>query len=363
MSTLSEDVTTKTRRIGDSASPSAVQGKASCSKLPGDVCGHCDKECTPDGEAIQCDLCYVWVHAECEGVTNEQYEKLNSIASTLCNVAYYCQLNCCHTRVKQLIASFISLPVNNSVSLAELPNEHTSQSESLSTKVVELSTQTSVLGKQISDTLNSLSKLNTVSLQSPSTSGSENSGIVPNVATNLADELIDRENRKLNLVIRNLPETTEAGSESDKNLFKSLCSVLDLTVQSFTVTRIGKKIEGKCRLLLVRLPDLVTKRQILSKSAELRSKTTWRKVYVNPDLTRSERETQKLLRDELKARKDKGETDLIIRGNRIVKRRGNRNVGQASGSSRTMVASPPPSDQHQPQSDQPMESDENNTSS
>ena len=112
MSTLSEDVTTKRRRIEDSASPSAVQRKASC-KLPGDVCGHCDKECTPDGEAIQCDLCYVWVHAECEGVTNEQYEKLNSIASTLCNVAYYCQLNSCHTRIKQLIASFVSQSVNN----------------------------------------------------------------------------------------------------------------------------------------------------------------------------------------------------------------------------------------------------------
>ena len=63
---------------------------------------------------------------------------------------------------------------------------------------------------------------------------------------------------------------------------------------------------------------------------------------MNPDLTRSERETQKLLRDELKARRDKGEADLIIRGNRIVKRRGNGNVGRASGSSCTMETSAPP---------------------
>ena len=103
-------------------------------------------------------------------------------------MAFYCQLNSCHTRVKQLIASFISQPVNNSASSTELSNEHTKQNESLSTKVVELSTKTSVLEKQISDTLNSLSKLNTISLQPSSTSGSENSGIVPNVATNLADE-------------------------------------------------------------------------------------------------------------------------------------------------------------------------------
>ena len=107
--------------------------------------------------------------------------------------------------------------------------------------------------------------------------------------------------------------------------------------------------------MLVRLPDLVTKRLILSKYAQLRSKTTWKKVYVNPDLTRSEHETQKLLRDELKACKEKGETNLIIRGNRIVKRRGTKNIGQSPSSLHTTASTRP--------SDQPMESDENNTSS
>ena len=88
-----------------------------------------------------------------------------------------------------------------------------------------------------------------LTLQSSSTSGSDNSGIVPNVATNLADELIDHESRKFNLVIRNLLETAEGGGEVDKNHFKSLCSTLDLNVLSFTVTHIGKKIEGKSGVL------------------------------------------------------------------------------------------------------------------
>ena len=78
-------------------------------------------------------------------------------------------------------------------------------------------------------------------------------------------------------------------------------------------------------------------------------------MYVNPDLTRSKCETQKLLRDELKVRKEKGETDLIIRGNRIVKRRGTKNVGQSPSSPHTTASTRP--------SYQPMESDENNASS
>ena len=116
-------------------------------------------------------------------------------------------------------------------------------SETLLTKV-EHSTHPSVLEKQISNTLDSLRKLSTISLQSPSTSSTENSGIAPNVSANLADKLINCENRNFNLVICNLPETTEGGSEADKKLFKSLYSVLDLEIQSFTVTSIGKKIEG-----------------------------------------------------------------------------------------------------------------------
>ena len=44
-----------------------------------DVCGHCKKKCTTKGslsEAIQCDMCYSWVHAACEGLKKEQYKHL-----------------------------------------------------------------------------------------------------------------------------------------------------------------------------------------------------------------------------------------------------------------------------------------------
>ena len=46
--------------------------------------------------------------------------------------------------------------MNGNGNVAELSNEHAAQGESLSSKVVELSTQTSVLEKQIKETLSSL---------------------------------------------------------------------------------------------------------------------------------------------------------------------------------------------------------------
>ena len=68
---------TKRPRIADSVSPTQEQRNSSLNTLPGHTCGHCGKACTAKGklsEAIQCDFCYVWVHAHCEGITKEQYK-------------------------------------------------------------------------------------------------------------------------------------------------------------------------------------------------------------------------------------------------------------------------------------------------
>ena len=43
-----------------------------------------------------------------------------------------------------------------------------------------------------------------------------------------------------------------------------------------------------------------------------------KRIYVNHDFTKKQRENYKLLREELKARTLKGEKNLAIRGNRIV---------------------------------------------
>jgi len=74
--------------------------------LPGDVCGHCKKRCTDSGEqgqAVQCDLCGVWVHASCDGISVEQCKQLVSLTSSIENIAYLCKLNSCQSRFKQLI--------------------------------------------------------------------------------------------------------------------------------------------------------------------------------------------------------------------------------------------------------------------
>ena len=57
-----------------------------------EVCGHCNKKCTAKGEAVQCDLCYGWVHASCEGIkkiTIDCFHKLQTTLRVLCIIASF----------------------------------------------------------------------------------------------------------------------------------------------------------------------------------------------------------------------------------------------------------------------------------
>ena len=81
-------------------------GDSSLQLLPGGKCPHCDQVCTTESKVIQCDLCHVWVHSECEGISNESYNKMNEIFSGIANVSYYCELNSCHSRIKQLVSDW-----------------------------------------------------------------------------------------------------------------------------------------------------------------------------------------------------------------------------------------------------------------
>jgi len=83
--------------------PDDLPGKPSCLlNKSADVCGHCNKKCTIEDEAIQCDLCSAWVHGSSEKLSHEQYNSLCQLASST-NVAYYCNLNSCSSRIKSII--------------------------------------------------------------------------------------------------------------------------------------------------------------------------------------------------------------------------------------------------------------------
>ena len=135
-------------------------------------------------------------------------------------------------------------------------------------------------------------------------------------ALSVIDEISDRNHRKNNLILHNCPEGADLSA--DKELFTTLCSTaFDLSVGIDKVLRLGRRLEGKHRLLLVKLTSEGDKYDILSQAPHLRFHDQYKMVFVSHDMTQSERVKHKALVQELKS---KGESDLMIQNGNIVVR-------------------------------------------
>lgn len=83
------------------------------------------------------------------------------------------------------------------------------------------------------------------------------------------------------------------------------------------IHRIGNIGEGRNRLLRVVCRNEDSKLKVLQHAKQLRKSLTFRKVFINQDLTLMQRNEGKRLRDEFKRRKSLGE-DVVWRYGRIV---------------------------------------------
>ena len=76
-------------------------------KLPGESCSHCLKCCTSNGkssDAIQCEICYRWMHALCEGISKEKYRLFSQLASKIPNLVYCSKYIQCYSRLNQMVS-------------------------------------------------------------------------------------------------------------------------------------------------------------------------------------------------------------------------------------------------------------------
>ena len=188
------------RRREDGSPPKALN-------MPGETCKHCNKKCTSKGkssEAIQCDICYVWVHASCESFSKEQYKTFSDLLKSFPNLAYCCKLNGCFTRLNQLIArnnTFETINKPDDKRGEEIMEYHLSLKQSisdLSSKILNLSSSYSTLDNNLNDIKRSIKPQETLTAANALTSTS--------VAINVVDEISERDKRKCNLIIHNLSE-------------------------------------------------------------------------------------------------------------------------------------------------------------
>ena len=139
-------------------------------------------------------------------------------------------------------------------------------------------------------------------------------------------EEIEKESKKKNIVMFNLPESTEdlasnryqEDMERCGKIFTRELEIQDLTVEK--TIRLGKKKDNGNRPLLIKLGSETDRNTVLSKAKKLRYSEEFVRVYLAKDMTEMEREKDKKLRQELiEKRRQKEDGWYVIRRGKVMK--------------------------------------------
>ena len=118
----------------------------------------------------------------------------------------------------------------------------------------------------------------------------------------------EREKRKCNLLIGNIAEEELVSDTTTKSLVEDLFqNKLKLELTPLQATRIGKKVDTKNRLILVKMNSMAEKIEVL-KAAKLLKDTI---IYIHEDLSFNERKRRKALVAEIKKAREDGKRAFI----------------------------------------------------
>lgn len=292
-------------------------GKASTSKTIF-TCSSCVKEVK---KVINCGRCEECFCLECMAFTESDYKS----AIKRPNIVSYCN-NCLDKSLKVVHGDY-DVEQRCESFVKEVSDRITAIESSLKTKVnkdylesaLESKVNTNDLEKEVHKSVSAvLSSKITETIRSEITAASKETRL--------------REQKKLNLMVFNVPETqddegNDHDMQADKVYFENLCKdELDTQVQVTSTSRIGSKNGERARPLIVKMAEVRQKGLILKKAKTLDSKKNQviKNIYIKPDLTPTQRQESlelRKLRDQKREESEaKGEVDMewVIRKGKLI---------------------------------------------
>ncbi len=260
-------------------------------------CKKC-KKIVGQEKAAQCDRCTSWVHLGCCGLSRTEYDFLER--SNCEGIKWFCKM--CEEDMKG----------------QNDPTDRIAQQgarlDSLSSVLVTLQQQNQLIHQQ-----------NQMILQLLQNEGRFESKIKAQVEEVL-DNQKERDEKKNNVVVFNIPEGDETEEEdvNNKEDIKKVSKVLEIVcpeikaevLNKTSVQRIGRRrrvVGAKPRPIKIKFSGSEIKEKVLKGAKKLKGHDELRTVGISNDRTRMEIEEDRKLKEELEERKKKGENVYISR--------------------------------------------------
>ena len=274
-------------------------------------CGSCKGSVNDDEDAILCEICNIWHHIECEGVSRKVYKFLTQEGSS---VHWYCKkCNVTFTKVLGAISKLESRQDMTEQQVQELDRRTKMAEDSIEINKSNIAN----IHQTVESLVDKMSNQETVESKFDETAASLPKEEVVKVIRNEL-KLSERENneqevRRRNIMVFELPESDggsaqERSNEDTKEFIRICTELLEVAVTKHDISqsiRIGKKEEGKIRPLRLKLTTEQKKKEIFMNLNKLRGITSEEVKYkIDHDLTKTQRLERKELVNKAKSLKD-----------------------------------------------------------
>ena len=328
-----------------------------------DFCVTCKKKVTTDG--VECQWCTQWEHKVCSKITENEYQLLDGISV---NIMFFCSRCCCKvpmalnyydlgnqmdTKLEAVQSELVKSIEDKSIQQLEkfevaLSNRFShlkDELNSLSAKIGSSVQDITRLDNQIKGSINKgLEKYNETvvvtlndrlnSLVKSDTPGMNDKANLPmksvnQLATTIVTEQREKERRQANLIFHNIDESVskepQVRKQHDINeISKLLSECINVKCSIKNALRIGKRGQReKPRLLKITFASIEDKVAVLRNKSQLRGEGVSeyiQNIYITPDLTPTEQENNKKLRQELNTLNKDGKKYMIKNGVIVQKR-------------------------------------------
>lgn len=167
------------------------------------------------------------------------------------------------------------------------------------------------LKSEVEELKSELEKLKAASTSSNKEPDYSSGGISQQVnSEEVIREMTERQKRAHNLMIFNMPEGGEDLDEVEVKRLLNIITQKTITIQN--MSRVGKKNKNGFRALRVSLSSQHEVFEVMKNKSKLQDAKV-NTIFINTDLTSSQRIQISKVKDELRERTTKGETDLYIK--------------------------------------------------
>ena len=272
------DVRPLKRTADEVISPDVASRKKSARDGESFVCTICLESIAPptddndERELIFCEgKCDSWLHRKCAGLPKPIFDSIR-----LSETPFHCPF-CC-------LANYECLFNDMKATIASLEHK-VSQLEKNSTPAINTFRSLSNTSNEPHDS----------TLVTPQTKETLPDNSIQDMVATLLNEEKEKEKRRLNIIVHNVPESSSEESLTRKNedteFVSKLCeSQFNAKVSIVKAYRLGKK-GAKPRLLKISLSSVSEKATVLKNCTQLRNRSTpppYQNIFISPDLTPKE---------------------------------------------------------------------------